>query len=341
MDRRAFSFLSLGLLVGAFLASLAYAYLWRNQSSGGPSDKLVLRLAHAMPPSSPSHLGMEFFAEKVAELSGGKVEVQIFPSGQLGSQVDTIEQLQRGALAMVKSSTGELEMFADEMTVFGIPYLFADEEHYWRVLNGEIGEEMLQKANDVGIHGLCYYDAGSRSFYTVNRQVRTPEDLRGMKIRVMSSPSAIAMVNQFGASPTSITFGELYTALQQGMVDGAENNPPSVYDSRHWEIAKYYTLDEHTRLPDMLIFSQPLWESLDPQTRQWIDEAAKESVVYQRKVWNDYVQECLDKMVDEGVQIYRPDKEPFKQAVQPIYEQQKGTAIGDLIERIQAVEDPQ
>jgi tripartite ATP-independent transporter DctP family solute receptor len=339
MDRKAVSFLIVGLLAGSFLTTAAFAWL-SGAGAGGASrgDRLILKLAHSLPPAAPVHKAMERFAELVAQKSGGAVEVQIFPSGQLGSETETIEQLQRGALGMVKTSTAALEGFVPEMALFGVPYLFRSEKHFWRVIEGPIGSELLAKGEAADIHGLCYYDAGARSFYTVPRAVTAPSDLAGLKIRTQQSATAIEMVAVLGGSAAAIPFGELYTALQQGMVDGAENNPPSVYDSRHWEVAKHFSLDEHARVPDMLVFSQPIWKKLPDHVRTWITEAARESAVYQREIWAEYVAECLAKLEAEGVAITHPDQQSFQSAVVPMYDAFAGTPIGALIERVQAVE---
>jgi tripartite ATP-independent transporter DctP family solute receptor len=336
MDRKAFSFLIVGLLTGAFLTAGLFSWLARGGDGGG-GDRVVLKLAHVLPPAAPVHKGMVRFAELVAEKSGGTVEVQIFHSGTLGSETETLEQLQRGALAMIKSSTAAMEGFVPEMAIFSVPYVFRDEEHFWNVLNSPIGQELLAMGQRVNIHGLCYYDAGARSFYTVPRPINSPADLRGLKIRTMRSPTAERMIEVMGGSPSALAFGELYTALQQGVVDGAENNPPSVFDSRHWEVAKYYSLDEHSRIPDILVFSHQIWQSLPPHVQGWLTEAAAESVPYQREVWREYVEECLANLRAEGVIISEPDKAPFKAAVASMYTDLEGTPVGDLIQRVQEI----
>lgn len=339
MDRKAVSFLIVGLLAGSLLTTATFAWLTRSAAIGSEgADRLVLKLAHSLPPAAPVHRALERFAELVATKSDGKVEVQIFPSGQLGTETESIEQLQHGALAMVKTSAAALEGFVPEMAIFGIPYVFHSEDHFWRVIEGPIGSKLLTTGTAAGIHGLCYYDAGARSFYTVPRGVNAPADLAGLKIRTQRSATSIAMINTLGGSAAAIPYGEAYTALQQGMVDGAENNPPSVYDSRHWEVAKFYALDEHARVPDMLIISRPIWQKLPVQVRAWLAEAAQESVVYQRQIWTEYVTECLEKLAAEGVTITRPDQSAFRAAVLPMYETYEGTPMGRLIERVQSVE---
>lgn len=338
MDRRAISFLIVGVLAGAFLTTGAFAWLARADRDHSGSRRQILKLAHSLPPTAPVHKAMERFAELVAEKSKGAVEVQIFPSGQLGTETETIEQLQRGALTMVKTSAAALEGFLPEMAIFGVPYLFRNEDHFWRVIDGPIGIELLAMCAAADIHGLCYYDAGARSFYTVSRAVNAPADLAGLKIRTQRSATSMALIGMLDGSAAAIPFGELYTALQQGMVDGAENNAPSMYDSRHWEVAKYFSLDEHTRVPDMLVLSRPIWEKLPAEVQQWLTEAARESVPYQRKIWAEYEAECLEKLAAEGVTITRPDQQTFKAAVLPMYETFQGTAIAPIIARVQAVE---
>ena len=223
------------------------------------------------------------------------------------------------------------------MALFGLPYLFRDEEHFWNVLLGDVGKELLAAGGSVGIKGLCYYDSGSRSFYTIDGPILTPDDLAGKKIRVMRSRTAMDMISQMGGSPTPIPWGELYTALQQGMVDGAENNPPSLHTSRHFEVTKHYSLDEHARIPDIVLMSKDIWESLSPQVQQWVQEAADESVVFQRRIWKEKTRESLDMLKEAGVTIYYPDKAPFVEKVKPMLDSYQGTIIGDLIDRVREV----
>ncbi len=307
------------------------------------SDILVLKLAHGLNTEHPVHKGMVFMAEKVAEKSGGTMRIDIYPSEQLGPEKECIEALQFGALAMTKTSSSPMEAFVEEMKVLGLPYLFRDKEHYWNVLSGPIGKELLAAGEKRGLKGLCFYDAGARSFYTVNRPVNSPSDLKGLKIRVQKSPIAMDMVKALGASPTPIDYGELYTSLQQGVVDGAENNAPSLYTSRHYEVCKYYCLDEHTMPPDVLLISPAIWERLTADRQRILQEAVDESVEYQKQQWIEFeamsfreVQPKSDRGV--GVQIVRPDKQPFRDAVGPMLKSFSGTKIGDLIRRIQEVQ---
>jgi len=339
MDRKSLSFFTLGLLVGGLLSAIVFVASLREDQHKDTGDRLVLKLAHVLDPSHPVHKGMAFMAERVAELSHGSVEIQIFPSGQLGSEPESIEQLQRGALAMVKTSAAAMEGFVPEMAVFGLPYLFDDEAHYWDVLNGEIGRELLRAGEANNVHGLCYYDSGSRSFYTVKKPILTPDDVKGLKLRVMPSKMAMDMIKTLGGGPTPIPFGELYTALQQGMIDGAENNPPSFLSARHYEVAKFYSLDEHTRIPDVLIFSKAIWDRLDPQVQRWLEQAAAESVEFQRKLWKEETEKALREVEAAGVQIFHPDKKPFQEATRPMYEALDDERVKALANRIRAVQE--
>ena len=338
MDRKALSFLTLGLLLGSLLTASALVPAIRSARAGGGADTLVLKLGHVLPPSHAVHIAMEFMARRLAELSAGTVELQVFGGGQLGSEPECIEQLQRGALAVVKTSAAALEGFVPEMAVFGLPYLFRDEDHYWTVLLGDVGQEILRAGEPRGVHGLSYYDSGSRSFYTLQKPILHPSDVREMKLRVLPSKTARDMITLLGGGPTPIPYGELYTALQQGMIDGAENNPPSFYTSRHYEVAKHYSLDEHTRVPDVVIFSTQIWQSLTPQVQTWIQQAADESVTFQRKLWREQTEESLREVERAGVTIYRPDQAAFAAAMAPMYESFEGTRVGDLARRIREVE---
>jgi len=297
----------------------------------------VLKLAHVLNAAHPVHKAMIFMADKVNEYSAGRIKVDIYPSGQLGMERDLIELLQIGSLAMTKVSSAPLESFVQEMKIFGIPYLFRDHEHMWKVLEGDIGKKLLLAGEVYFLRGLCYYDAGSRSFYTKKKQVLSPDDLKGLKIRVMKSNMSVRMVQALGGSATPIPWGELYTALQQGVVDGAENNPPSFYLSHHYEVCKFYTLDEHTAVTDVLLMSTRVWESLDLQEQIWLQKAVDESVEYQRKLWKEASDDALRKVREAGVEVIRPDKEPFIDATRGMFDSYQGTPIYELIKQIKQI----
>lgn len=344
---RATSWFIAGLLVGGLLSSVAFALVLRitrgvHDGGGNRQQAIVLKLGHGLATDHPVHAAMLHMQQRLAEKSGGTLVMEIFPNAQLGSEDQTVEQVQRGELAMTKTSTGPLEAFVPEMKVFGLPYLFRDADHYWNTLDGPVGRELLGAGRDHGLIGLCWYDGGARSFYTVNRPIRSPADMAGgMAIRVQKSPMSEAMIRAMGGNPQPIPWGELYSALQTGVVKGAENNPPSYLSERHFEVAPHLSLDEHTRLPDVLLISSRIWDRLSLQQQQWVQEAAAESSVYQRELWAKRTQEALDELAAQTrvtVTIDRPDKGPFRAAVQPLYDQARGTPMGTMAERVRGVE---
>ncbi len=315
---------------------LALAFLFGCEKKGADEPEIVLKLGHSLDTTHPVHKGMVYMAEKVKEKSSGRMKVEIFPSEQLGTEKECIEALQLGYMAVTKTATAVMEGFVPRMKIFGIPYLFRDSEHYWKVVKGPIGKQLLLAGQSKGLRGLCFYDAGARSFYA-KKEIKSPEDLKGMKIRVMKSIMSMKMVEAMGGSPTPIAWGELYTSLDQGVVDAAENNPPSFRSSRHYEVCNYYILDEHTRLPDILIISTRVWESLTPEFQKILQEAVDESVEYQRKIWAEAEKSDMEIVKAAGVQVSYPDKRPFQASVRSIWEEFNGTEIGELIKQIQEV----
>ncbi|MGQ8337929.1 TRAP transporter substrate-binding protein [Sunxiuqinia sp. A32] len=307
-------------------------------SCSSVSDKTELKLAHGLPTDHPVHKAMEFMAQRCGELSNGKMTIEVYPAEQLGSEQQCVELVQIGSLAITKVSAAVMESFTDAYKVFGLPYIFKSKEHSFKIMDGEIGKDLLLSTEDKWIRGLTYYDAGSRSFYTIDKPIHAPADLAGLKIRVMRSITAVEMVRALGGSATPISWGELYTALQSGVVDGAENNPPSLYTSRHYEVCKYYSLDEHTTIPDVLVVSKIIWDKLSEQERKWLQQAADESAVLERKLWADSEKRSLDEVQKAGVEVIYPDKEPFIEMVQPLLESYRDNeVIYSYIIRIQAV----
>lgn len=297
----------------------------------------IVYLAHTLPTSHPVHQGMEVFAQQVTELSNGALNVKIFPDAQLGTEREVLELLQIGSIAMTKVSAAAMANFAPEYKIMGVPYLFRSKEHLFNVLEGPIGSSILQAGSEYLLRGLCFYDAGSRSFYTKDKPIKTPEDLEGLKIRVMNHQMSVDMVNAMGGSATPMAYGELYTALQQGVVDGAENNPPSFVTSSHYEVCKYYTLDEHSLIPDVLVIGTKYWETLSAQEQGWLNEAAKYSVSAQKQFWKENVEECMIKLKAANVEIIRPDKSLFAEKAKGVLENfKKDPMMKTIVEQIQA-----
>lgn len=280
----------------------------------------VIKLAHGLDTSHPVHKGMVYMAELVEQESKGALTIQIYPNSQLGSERECLELLQIGSIGMTKVSGAVIEAFDPDFRIFGIPYIFQDREHFYKTIDGPIGEELLLATEKFWLRGLTYFDAGARSFYTRNKPINTPEDLYGLKIRVQESNTAMQMVASLGGTGTPLAWGELYTALQQGVVDGAENNTPSLLTSRHYEVCQYYSLDEHTYVPDLLMISKLVWNKLSDQEKAWLNDAADKAALYQRKLWQQAEIDDLAKIEAAGTTVIYPDKALFAKKVEPMYE---------------------
>ena len=303
------------------------------------SDKKTIKLGHGLDTSHPVHKGIEYMARLVNERTNGELSIEIYPSQQLGTERELLELLQIGSVGITKVGASTLENFAPSYQVFNIPFIFKSDEHRFRVLDSEIGKQILLDGQDYWLRGLCYYDAGSRSFYTTEKRIEKPEDLNGLKIRVMESKSAMEMVSTLGGSPTPLAWGELYTALQQGLVDGAENNAPSFYSSRHYEVSKYYTINKHTANPDVLVISTHVWNSLSELHQAILQQAALESAEYQKKLWAIASEEALAAVIEAGVQVIYPDKSLFESKVAPLYQKYgMDKRIGPLLKAIQEMD---
>jgi len=299
-----------------------------------------LKLAHSLDVSHSVHQGMEFMAEELKKLSDGRLTINIYPSGQLGAERECLELLQIGSLDLTKVSAAVMENFAPNYQVLSLPYIFDNREHSYQVLDGEGGEQLLNEGEKYRLKGLCFYDAGSRSFYTKDKPIETPADLEGLKIRVQKSKTAVDMVEQMSASPTPIAWGELYTALQQGVVDGAENNPPSFYLSRHYEVCKYYAINEHTAVPDVLLIGISTWKKLTDEEQGWLKIAARRSAIHQRKLWQKSEMESLKAVQEAGVKVTYPSKEAFAEKVEPMYDNYKNREeLVQLIDKIKSTRE--
>ena len=283
-------------------------------------DRKMLYLAHSLPTSHPVHKGILDMQKFLNQKSGGKLQIKVFPDGQLGSEREVLELLQIGSIAITKVSASALSNFAPEYQVTVVPYLFRDDAHLWRNLEGEVGQQLLGSGSDYLLRGLCFYDAGARSFYTKTKAINSPDDLDGMKIRVQNDKMSVSLANTLGAAATPMSFGELYTALQQGVVDGAENNIPSFVSSNHFEVCKYYTFDDHTMIPDVVIIGTKFWNALTDQEKGWLKSAADESVVSQKRYWKETIEANMAMLEKEGVQFFYPDKKPFQAKSRSIME---------------------
>ena len=283
------------------------------------AEKVTLKLAHNLERSHVVHQAFEALAKDVKQLSGGNMTVRIYPSSQMGNARESMELLQNGALDMTKGSASDLESFDNIYAIYNLPFLFKDQQHFNKVVFGEIGKEIMESTKARGFFALSAYVAGTRSFYA-KKPITTPDDLKGLKIRVQPSPTTIRMIELMGGSPTPISFGEVYTAMQQGVVDGAENNIPSWVQTRHIEIAKVFSEDEHASIPDFLVISSKTWDALTPEQQQILATAAKNSEAHQQTLWNKIDADTRAQAIAMGGQIIKVDKAPFRAAVQPLFD---------------------
>lgn len=306
-------------LTSGLLLVLALGLLWLGAVDLGSrfqrSPSLIL--AHNMDTQHPVHQALLRFAERVNQGTRGRIRVAVYPNGQLGNEREVIELLQLGAVALTKVSSLSLETFAPGYAVLNLPFLFRDRDHFFASLDGPVGEEILAQGVSRRFRGLAYYDAGARSFYA-QKPILRPQDLKGLKMRVMSSPTAIEMMQRLGGSPTPMAFGELYTGLQQRVIDGAENNLVILVQNRHGEVAKHYSLDEHIMAPDVLIVSETLWQRLSPADRDVFRAAARDSALYQRQLWQDLTRKLAVQAEKMGVIFHHPDKAPFIALARPL-----------------------
>ncbi|MBB3713555.1 tripartite ATP-independent transporter DctP family solute receptor [Limimaricola variabilis] len=288
----------------------------------GAASAESLRFAYASN-ATPTKEAMAHFGELVEEKTGGEVTVQFFPDSQLGGERELVEMVQGGLLDMTKVSGGLMESFSPVYGVFSMPYLFDSQEHFYAAMdNPEVTGPVYESTRDDGMVALTYYDSGARSFYTKDKPIMKVEDLKGLKIRVMQSPTSIRMVEMLGGSPIAMGQDEVYTSIQQGVLDGAENNEFAITIAGHGEVAKHYSYDVHTRIPDIMLISTATLDRLSEEHRAAVIEAAKESTEFQKQAWNEAVEAAKKQSEEEfGVQFYYPEVAQFQQAVQPMYDE--------------------
>ncbi len=292
------------------------------QSAKEQSDTAELKLAHNLPLDHPVHLSLLEFGKLVKEKSGGEIKVKIFPNGQLGSEREVIELTQTGAVDLTKVSASALEGFASDYSIFSLPYMFEEYETFQRVMNNKkVTGNLYYQTEDSGFIGLTYFNAGLRNLYTKEREVNDVSDMNGLKVRVQPSQTSVQMIEHFGGIPTAMAYGEVYTALQSGVIDAAENNETALVGNNHGEVAKYYMYTGHQIVPDMLIMNAKRFNQFSEEEQQWIHEAAEEATLYHEDVWaksiKDQTETAKDKM---GVQFIEVDKSSFIKAVQPMHE---------------------
>ena len=303
----------------------------------GSEQTFNLKLSHGLAEDHAVHIAMTAWAAEVAEKSGGTINIQIFPNGTLGSEADNLSQIQAGALDMAKVSASTIGNFKSEWNVVSVPYVFNDKDHYYKVMDGEIAQELYGLTESDGFIGLTWLDSGSRSFYTANTPIRTPADLKGLKIRTMDSQMAIDMMTALGGSATVMGYSEIYTGMQQGTIDGAENNITAMRD--HGDVSKYYCFDEHTRIPDIVVISTKVWNSMSDNQKQIMTETAKAMTESYKTAWAEFEDEIRTQAQANGVEFIEDvDTAAFQEACQSIYDNLKTNdpAVYAYVEKIQA-----
>ncbi len=315
----------MAIITASFLAVLAIAggsiFALRRAAVAEGAPQYVFLYAENQTEDYPTTSGGRKFADLVYERTGGRIKVLVKYGAELGSESEVLEQMRYGGIAFARVSLSQLAEKVPEMNVLQMPYLYSSSEHMWRVLDGELGDQFLQKPESYGLVGLSWYDAGARNFYST-KLIRRLEDVKGMTIRVQESDMMADMVSALGATPAKIVYSEVYSAFEKGMVDGAENNWPSYESMHHYKVAEYYTIDEHTRVPEMQICSRAVWDTLDEGDRQIIMECAKESALYERELWAAREKSSRQIAEDSGITVIEIDskeKERFRQAMSEVY----------------------
>ncbi len=321
------------------LAVLASAAIVASAVSGQAAE-LVLRSSDTHPDGYPTVEAVKYMGKLVEERTKGRIGVEVFHSAQLGEEKDTIEQTQFGVIDLNRVSLGPFNNIIEETQVVSLPYIFRSVDHMHKVMDGPIGDEILAAFEAHDLIGLAFYDGGSRSFYNSEKPIKSVDDLKGMKFRVMQSDMFVDMVGALGANATPMPYGEVYSAIQTGVIDGAENNWPSYDSSGHFEVAKYYTLDEHLIVPEVLVMSKKSWDKLSPEDQAIVRQAAKDSVPHMRELWAAQEKKSEDKIRAAGAEVVTDiDKKPFIDAMKPVYEKHVTSAkLKDMVARIQATE---
>jgi tripartite ATP-independent transporter DctP family solute receptor len=322
------------------LAALPAALALALVLPAAAQQKQVLKAADVHVLGYPTVEAVERMGKKLEAATSGRLSIQMFPAMQLGGEKEMIEQAQVGALQFARISVGPVGTIVDELNVFNMPFVFRDVAHMRKVIDGPIGEELMEKISSnpqTRLIGLAWMDAGARSVYNVKRPVRSVDDLKGLKVRMMGNPIFVDTMNALGGNGIAMGMDQVYNALQTGVVDGAENNPPSYDSFGHFQLAKFYSLTEHLIIPEILVFSRRSWDALSKADQDLIRKLSKEAQFEQRKLWDEREAQSMKKIKDSGIEVITfSDKKPFQDAVKPVWDKY-GAKYADLVKRIQAV----
>jgi tripartite ATP-independent transporter DctP family solute receptor len=301
--------------------------------------KTILKASDVHPEGYPTVAAVESLGKKLETETSGRLGVQMFSSMQLGGEKEVIEQTQLGALQFARVSVGTLGPVVDEINVFNLPFVFHDVAHMRKVVDGQIGQDLLDavtKNTNANLVGLCWMDAGARSFYTVKKPVHALADLKGLKIRVIGNPIFVDMANALGCNGVAMGYDQVFSALQTGVIDGAENNPPSFVFDNHYQVAKFYTNSQHLIVPEMLVYSKKSWETLSAADQALIKKLSREAQAEARVLWDKKEADAFERMKAGGIELDTiADKKPFRDAVKPVWDKY-GAKYGDIVKRIDA-----
>ncbi|MBO8162136.1 MAG: TRAP transporter substrate-binding protein [Brevibacillus sp.] len=332
----------LQVLSAAFLlASLAACGSDGNapQSQAGEQDKeaLTIKLAHTGSEAHQYHIASEIFKKELESLSGNTIQVKIFPSAQLGGEKDAVEGVMNGTIDMTTvAADSSLANVVPEMNAFGIPFLFKDANHVYAVLDGEIGKELLKKVDEKGMKGLGFWEVGFRNMTSKDKPIEKPEDLQGMKMRVQPAPVWQEFMKSLGANPTPVQFSELYSALEQGVVDGQENPIATLMSMKFYEVQKQVALTAHTYTPAAVLMSNKMYNSLSDEQKKWVEEAVQKATQEQRKVLAENEAKALEELKQNGVNVTQPDREAFAEATKDVYKAVADKVPQELIDKMKA-----
>jgi tripartite ATP-independent transporter DctP family solute receptor len=333
MKRRDFMKLGAGFGAAGLTAGLTV-------SPARAQTKMVIKASDVQPPGYPTVAATENLGKKLSDATQGRLSIQMYPSAQLGGEKETIEQTQIGAIQMLRVSVGSMGPIVDDINVINMPFLFKSTAHANKMMDGPIGQELLDKITaspNANLVALCWMDSGARSLYNSKHPIKAIEDIKGLKFRVIGNPIFIDMMNALGGNGVGMGYDQVFSALQTGVIDGAENNLPSYVFSNQYTAAKYVTLTEHLIIPEMLVFSKRIWNTLSADDQNLIKKFAREAQLEEREFWKQYEQKALEKAKAAGSEIIEiADKTPFQNAVKPVWDKY-GPKYQDMIKRIQAI----
>src|SRR5690348_12319306 len=303
-------------------------------------QKLVLKATDVHPLGYPTVEAVVAMGKKLEAASGGRLSIQMYPSMQLGGEKEMIEQAQVGALAIARVSVGPMGPLVPELNVFNLPFMFRDDAHMEKVIDGPIGDELLKKLSEhptAGLIGLCWMNAGTRNVYNSKKPIKSIDDLKGLKIRMMGNPVFVDTMNALGGNGVAMGFDQLVNAMQTGVVDGAENNYPSYATGQHYRYAKYYSMTRHLIIPEILVFSKRTWGTLSKEDQELILKEAKGDQTEQWGLWAEMEKKSLDDMKKAGVEVNEVDNKPMAEIIKKVVYEKHAKALMPFIERVQAV----